>query len=36
MIEIQGRTMDKGLRELFDEETIKAIYAGHAKKLLTL
>ncbi|KAL7917031.1 hypothetical protein ACQKWADRAFT_307794 [Trichoderma austrokoningii] len=36
MIEIQGRTMDKGLRELFDEETIKAIYSGHAKKLLKL
>jgi predicted TIM-barrel fold metal-dependent hydrolase len=36
MIEVQGRTMDKGLRELFDEETVKSIYSGHAKKLLKL
>ncbi|PTB53114.1 hypothetical protein M431DRAFT_145971 [Trichoderma harzianum CBS 226.95] len=36
MIEIQGQAMDSGLRELFDEETIKGIYSEHAKRLLKL
>lgn len=36
LIEVQGRTMDDGLKELFEESTIKGIYAGHAKKLLKL
>lgn len=36
IIEVQGQTMDRGLKELFGEETIKGIYSGHAKKLLKL
>lgn len=36
VIERQGTMMEEGLRELFDRETIEAIYSGHAEKLLGL
>jgi 6-methylsalicylate decarboxylase len=36
LIEKQGAIMDKGLRDLFDEDTVRAIYSGHARKLLKL
>lgn len=36
LIEKQGAAMDKGLSELFDEETIGKIYAGNARELLQL
>jgi predicted TIM-barrel fold metal-dependent hydrolase len=36
MVENLGSIMDKELRELFDEEKVKDIYSGHAKKLLKL
>ncbi|KAH8885919.1 amidohydrolase 2 [Thozetella sp. PMI_491] len=36
VIERQGEEMDKGLRELFDEDMVRNIYSEHARTLLGL
>ena len=36
MIKKQGKTRDDNLKHMFDEETVKAIYAGHARELLNM
>lgn len=36
VVQQQAKTMDEGLKELFDEQTVKGIYHEHASQLLKL